>query len=64
MKMGEEILIKGKVVGLMTNPAPDICTIGALAQIEISNISKTERVGNGVRFWIDSANLVLIPEKK
>lgn len=64
MKVGDEILIKAKLVGLITNPAPNICAIGALAQVEVGDVSHIELVTKGavLKFWIDSAKCV--SEKK
>jgi len=68
MKIGDEILVRAKVVGFAPTPADvpqEICSVRALARIEIGDVSTPELVKTepAIRVWIDAARCVLIPEK-
>jgi len=65
MKMGEEVLIKVKVIGLITNMSMNRREGVTAARVEIDEaIDIVPGSGSGVNFLIDSANIMLIPEKK
>jgi len=65
MKMEEEVLIKAKVIGLITNMQINSRAVATAARVEIGEaIDVVPGPGSKVTFLIDSANLVLIPEKK
>mgnify|MGYP001563284277 FL=1 len=68
MKVGEEILIKAKVIGFcspMYDPTKHrAITTAAMVYIEKVFGTEFSNRGNGVTFWADPENFVLIAEKK
>ena len=68
MKVGDEILVKAKVVGLCSPMVINHRTVITGVRVEISEVFLENfnwlDVSNRIMFWIDPANSVLIAEKK